>query len=129
MTNVEWLRMFMWDIQNLTRFIQINLLPFISDPLKFWLPMFSMMLIQNPKIGTVPKKFEKCWWTTNHPTTSFWNRKSFLFKWCPQIQYLNCINKARSENFYILFSGNRDISKNAFKVLQQHVQLIVRKNL
>ena len=35
--------------------------------LKFWLPPFSTMRILNPKVGTVPRKFEKYLWTTNRP--------------------------------------------------------------
>ena len=35
--------------------------------LKFWLPPFSTMRNLNPKVGTVPRKFEKSFWTTNRP--------------------------------------------------------------
>ena len=36
--------------------------------IKFWLLTFSTMEILNPKVGTVPRKFEKYFWLTNRLT-------------------------------------------------------------
>ena len=48
--------------------------------IKFWLPPFLTMTILNPKVGTVPKQFEKYLWPTNHTRHLLCNEKLwFLF--------------------------------------------------
>ena len=43
--------------------------------IQFWLPPFSTMRCLNLKVGTVPRKFEKFFWTTNRPRHFFCNTK------------------------------------------------------
>ena len=51
-----------------------------SDVYETWLPPFSTTRIINPKVGTVPRKFEKYIRSTNRPAHFFFCKKLCLFR-------------------------------------------------
>ena len=65
--------------------------------IKFWLPTFSTMRILNPKVGTVPRKFEYLW-TTNRPRHLFCNEK-LCFHFAELLyKYKNYLKTVKREN-------------------------------
>ena len=71
-----------WAILKIMRFDKKFCTFDIQFLIKFWLLTFSIMEILNPKVGTVPRKFEKYLWSTNRPAHFYRNGKSCLF-WPP----------------------------------------------
>ena len=71
---------------------------------KFWLPPFSTMGILNLKVGTVPRKFEKSFWTTNRPRHFFLYRKIVISFRGAVVQIKNYLKTVKREKFFKNFA-------------------------
>ena len=57
--------LFTWRIRKVMRFDKKFCTSDNQFFIKFWILTFSTMEILNPKVGTMPRKFEKYLWLTN----------------------------------------------------------------
>ena len=68
--------------------------------LKVCLQPFSTMRILNPKVGTVPRKFEKYLWTTRHFGFFYWK---IVISFCGAVvQIKNYLKTVKREKFFNL---------------------------
>ena len=72
--------------------------------LKFWLHPFSTIRILNSKVGTVPRKFEKSFWTTNRPRHFLLYRKIVILFCGAVVQIKNYLKTVKREKFFKNFA-------------------------
>ena len=74
---------------------------------KFWLPPFSTMRILNPKVGTVPRKFEKSFGLQIAPATVLYRKIVISFRGAV-VQINNYLKTVKREKFFkILLEKSR----------------------